>query len=359
MLLKLLSNMNRGKYEAEVIALTTIGAIGDKIRDLDISVRALEMPRGIPDLRGAIRLSNWLNANPPDLVQTWMYHADLVGGIIGGIINKIPTVWNLRAGELDYFSHNKLTLLTIKSCAFLSSRLPKQIISCSESGKGFHVKLGYDLNKIEIIPNGFDLVKFCPDKSARLALRQELRLSPTTPLIGLIARFDPLKDHQNFIQAVATLHATLPEVHFVLCGDGINSANEELGRWIAEIGGKGKVHLLGRREDLPWINAGLDIATLSSFSEGFPNVLGEAMACGVPCVATNAGDSAVIIGDTGIIVPPKNPAALAQGWLKLLSMSPEDREQLGFAARHRVEANFSLPAVVARYESLYQKLLEN
>lgn len=359
MLLKLLSHMNREKYEAEVIALTTIGAVGERIRKLDISVRALEMPRGIPDVRGVMRLSQWLHSHPPDLVQTWMYHADLVGGIVGRVINHIPTVWNLRGGELDYFSHNKLTLLTIKSCAFLSSRLPKQIISCSTVGKGFHVRLGYDSQKIEIIPNGFDLLKFQPDEVSRVALRQELGVPSNTSLIGLVARFDPLKDHQNFIEAVGILHKSLPDVHFVLCGDGIDSTNEELSRWIAAINATEKIHLMGRREDLPRINAGLDLATLTSFSEGFPNVLGEAMACGIPCVATDVGDASIIIGDTGIIVPPKNPQTLAAGWLEILSMEPEKKAQLGLAARRRIEDNFSLPAIVARYEKLYEKILEN
>lgn len=220
-----------------------------------------------------------------------------------------------------------------------------------------HIELGYSANKMVVIPNGFDLSEFKPNPMARQAVRDELGISEGSQLIGLIGRFDPQKDHHNFVKAAAILLSQSPEVHFILCGDGITWENIELTDWIEEAGIRENCHLMGQREDIPLITAALDIATSSSCSEGFPNVIGEAMACGIPCVVTDVGDSALIVGDTGLVVPPKNPQALAGAWQKLLELGPENKVQKGMSARHRVQENFSLPLIVGRYENLYQEII--
>jgi glycosyltransferase involved in cell wall biosynthesis len=175
----------------------------------------------------------------------------------------------------------------------------------------------------------------------------------------MVARFDPQKDHRNFVQAASRLRARLPESHFLLCGDEITWENPELAGWIEVAGIRDWCHLLGTREDVPRLTAALDIATLSSaYGEAFPNVIGEAMACGVPCVVTDVGDSAIIVGKTGVVVPPKNPQALAGGWIKLLlDMSQEERLQLGLAARQWIMERYSLGKIVAQYERLYESLV--
>jgi glycosyltransferase involved in cell wall biosynthesis len=210
-----------------------------------------------------------------------------------------------------------------------------------------------------VLPNGFDLEVFKPDPAARLSVRQELGLPEEALFIGLVGRFYPLKDHYNFIDAAARLRAELPEIHFLLCGEGITPENKELAEWVNASGIRAHCHMLGQREDIPRITAALDIACSSSYMEGFPNVIGEAMACGVPCVVTDVGDSALLVGDTGMVVPPKNPQALANAWRELIEMGPDRRASLGEAARRRVGESFSLPAIAARYEELYEGIVNH
>lgn len=358
MLYKLLSQMDRERFEARVITLVGGDTLISRVENLGIQVLSLGMTRGVPSLGAAIRLARFLRREPPDIVQTWMYHSDLMGGIVSKLFTSAPIVWNIQSSDIVSHSDSKTTFATIKLCSLLSSTIPNRIISCSEIACRLHAEVGYSSKKLVPIPNGVDIASFRPDETARLSLRDELGLAPLTPLVGIVARFHPQKDHYNFIQAAAIIHQVIPEVHFVLCGEDIVEKNQQLSSWIAEAGIKKHCHLLGRREDTPRINAAIDLATLSSaFGEGFPNVLGEAMACAVPCVTTDVGDSALIVGDTGVVVPVRDPKALANGWKRILQMNKDERNNLGKAARRRVEEKFNLPAIVARYEKLYEDLL--
>jgi glycosyltransferase involved in cell wall biosynthesis len=355
MLYRLLANMDSALFESEVISMTDQGQLGGKIQQLGVIVTALGMNR-VPSAHKLRTLWSHLRSNPANIIQTWMYHADLIAGIVGKLSTTTPVVWNIRANVAP-FSKDKKTYLFTKACAYLSASLPARIVSCSESARQSHIKAGYDASKIVTIPNGFDLN--CPSTGATSlrSLRQELELENTTPLIGLITRYDRRKDLPNFAQAAALLLQKIPEVRFILCGNGINWENKELTDILRNTGIEAACFLLGRREDVTSIMIALDLVTSSSESEGFPNVLGEAMACGVPCVATDVGDSALILGEAGIIVPPKDPQALAAGWRKILTLGKPARVALGLRARRRIEEKFSLRSVVVRYETLYQELL--
>ena len=357
MLYKLLSGLDREAFEPRVVSLTDIGPVGEKIKLLGVPVRALGMRRGVPDPRGVWRLVQQLKAERPHLVQTWMYHADLLGGLAARLGSGIPVVWNIRHSNLDPVGNKRTTIWTAKVCARLSHCLPARIVCCSEASSRVQTALGYAGDKMMMIPNGFALTAFKPDAKARTAVREELGISQEALLIGLVGRFDPQKDHRNFVEAAARLRTDCPQVHFLLCGDGVNWNNAELTGWIGEAGLRQQFHLLGRREDMPRLTAALDIASSSSCGEGFSNVIGEAMACGVPCAVTDVGDSAFIVGETGLVVPPRNPEALAQAWKKLIQMGPEGRQKLGEAARKRILENFSLPDIVARYEALYKEVV--
>lgn len=357
MLYKLLSHSDRTAFAAEVISLADVGPLDKKIRALGVPVRVLGMRPGVPNPLGLQRLARWLRQDPPHLVQTWMYHADLIGGLAAKLAGGIPVAWNIRHSNLDTQGNKRSTLWTIRACARLSQLLPTRIVCCSESSRQVHTALGYSPDEMLVIPNGFDLAAFRPDPAARSSVREELGISEETPLIGLVGRFNPQKDHGTFIRGAARLHADLPEIHFLLCGDDVTSENSELAEWLKASGIGDRCHLLGRREDIPRLTAALDIATTSSaYGEGFPNVIGEAMASGVPCVATAVGDSALIVDKAGRIVPPRDPRALAEAWRALIMLGPDGRARLGLAARHRVEKHFSLPGVVARYQSLYEEL---
>lgn len=381
MLYRLLRYSDPAEFEHQVISMVDIGAIGEKIRALGVPVRALGMRRGVPDPLGVLRLARWLREEPPDVMQTWMYQADLVGGLAARLAGGMPVAWGIHSAYLDPQSVKRTKIWTVRACALSSRWLPARIVCCSEASVEVHAKLGYPKKKMLTIPNGSDLAAFEPDPEARSAVRRELGLREGTPLVGLVARFDgnaaaprepresalrrywpkgrlaSPKDHNTFIRAAGLLHARLPDANFVLCGDGITWQNTQLVEWIDAAGLRSHCHLLGRRLDMPRLTAALDVATSSSaYSEAWPLVLGEAMACGVPCVVTDVGDSALIVGDTGRVVPPKNPAALADAWHELLTLPPSLRAQLGLAARRRIEERFSLTSAVAKYEELYREL---
>ena len=359
MLYKLLSGMDRAVFSVEVISLKDIGPIGKKIQTLGIPVHAIGMSKSAPNLLGWLSLINWLHQNPPHVVQTWMYHANLIGGLAAMVfVRGIPVAWNIRYSNFDSQYSKRRTIWTAKACSLLSWLLPDSIVCCSKTSCTIHQDLGYVRDKFKVIPNGFDLNVYRPDERARITVRQELAVSSVTLLIGLVARFDPQKDHHNFIRAAALLHAHLPDVHFLLCGDGINWKNSKLAGWIRDVCMNDNFHLLGRREDIPRLTAALDIASSSSsFGEAFPNIIGEAMACGVPCIVTNVGDSYWIVDDTGKVVPPKNPHALAKAWLELIEMGSGHRRRLGLAARQRVYKHFNLMSIVGQYERLYKELI--
>ncbi|MCP6726786.1 MAG: glycosyltransferase [Patescibacteria group bacterium] len=357
MLYRLLSNMDETKFSLEVISLTDIGPVGKKIQKLGIPVRSLGMESGVPNLFASFRLIRWLRASSPDLVQTWMYHADFMVGLVVKLAGmSMPVIWGIRQTELKWKSMKKTTVFIAKINAWLSHWIPEKIICCAEAAKRAHALLGYDREKMVVIPNGFDLQNFHPDDAARRSVRSELGLSDDTMLIGLIARFEPMKDHRIFVRAAGLL-IEFPELHFLLSGRDINWENKELVEWIMEAGIEKRIHLLGNRDDIAQITSALDIATLSSLQEGFPNVVAEAMASGVPCVVTNVGDAARIVGDTGIVVPPRNTRALAKGWRELLHMSNTERRSLGAQARQRVQDNYSIESTVQKYQDFYIKVL--
>lgn len=357
MLFKLVSHLDRNVFEPEVLSMTDIGAIGEKIRALNIPVGALAMRLGVPDPRGLLRLTRRLRSRPPDVIQTWMYHADLIGGLGAKLAGGIPTVWNIRHSNLNPQSNKRAHMWTAKACARLSAWLPARIVTNSETSRLSHEKLGYAPEKMQVIPNGFDLAMFKADPIARVSVRKELGIPEDTLLIGLVARFDRQKDHHNFVQAAARFVRQFPDVHFLLCGSGVTSENKELCDWIRGAGLERLCHLLGRRDDVPRLTAALDIATSSSLGESFCNAIGEAMACGVPCVVTDVGDSAWLVGNTGRVVPPMNPEALAGAWRELVE-DPNARRELGLAARHRVQDYFDLPLIVRQYERLYEEIAE-
>jgi glycosyltransferase involved in cell wall biosynthesis len=356
MLYKFLSGMDRTRFTAKVISLINLGPVGKKIQLLGIPVRSLGMVRGKPNPMSVLRLARWLREDAPDVIQTWMYHADLVGGLGAKLAGGIPVVWGIHH-TLIHEGNKRLTLQTVRACARLSRWLPKRIVCCSYTSQQVHTVLGYAAEKMLVIPNGSDLTAFKPDSAARVSIRRELQIPDDAPIIGHVGRFHPQKDHHNFIQAAALLHESRPDAYFILCGDDVMWENAELVRWIDEVGIRSRCRLLGRRDDMPRLTAALDVASSSScYGEAFPMVIGEAMGCGVPCVVTHVGDSALIVGETGRVVPPQNPQALFIALRRLIELGREERSQLGMAARRRIKEHFDLPDIVARYQNLYREL---
>lgn len=357
MLLKLLQQLDRSRFSPTVVSLVGLGEIGPRIQALGIPVHTLGMSRGVPNPVMMLRLARLLLQLQPDVVHTWMYHADLLGGLAARLAGCARVIWCIRYSNLAKAENKRSTLWVVKACALLSHRVPTQIISCSQRAKEVHAAVGYAADKLHVIPNGFDLGRFMPDAAARASVRFELELASDAPLVGLIARFDSQKNHFGFIEAAAKVHAQLPHVHFVLAGTDVDGANVALNAAIAAKGLQANMHLLGRRDDVPRLMAALDVLASPSHGEAFPNVLGEAMACGVPCVVTDVGDSAEIVGNTGRVVGAGDMAGLALGLVEVLRLPSEQKVILGVEARARVAANYEIGHVTRLYEGSYERVM--
>jgi glycosyltransferase involved in cell wall biosynthesis len=359
MLYRLLTAQQSARVDSLVISLTETGPVGEKLRSLGIPVAALGMCATRPTPGDLIRLATHLRRFGPSVVQTWMYHADLIGGLASRGAGNSPVVWGIHNSNLDPAVCKRQTIWVAKACARLSGRLPTRIVCCSESARIAHVTLGYADEKMVVIPNGFDLDEFKPDPGARESVRQELGIPPEGLVVGIVSRFHPHKDLQTFVEAARRMRARRDDTHFILCGDGLTWENPELAGWIEGAGLSAHCRLLGKRNDVARLQASFDIGCLSSCGEAFPLVVGEAMACGVPCVVTDVGDSALIVGETGRVVPPRDPAALAHALCELGAMGRHGRLQLGTTARDRIARLFSLPVTCDRYTWLYEELVEH
>lgn len=356
MLYKLLSRTDRKRFDSAVISLSDEGAMGEKFATLNVPVYTIGMRPSRPTPAGVWRLIRKVRELRPDVIQGWMYHGNLAAQLTGALTGA-PVVWNIRGSHYSLRDEKPLTAATIWISAKLSG-LPVRIISNSAaSARGHEEKLGYPSDKGVLIPNGFDTEAFAPSAEARSSLRAEIGLDENAIIIGLLARYHPVKDHASFLCAASLIAKRYEGVHFVLAGKDIDSSNTELCRIIEEAKLSRRVHLLGERQDINRLAAALDIASLSSLSEGFPNVVGEAMACGIPCVVTNVGDAAFVVANNGRIVPPGDSRAMAEAWRELIEMCDEDRLELGRQARQRVVENFSLGAIARQYEALYEELI--
>ena len=356
MLSRLACNIDRSKFRTIVISMTSGGQFRESLERHGVPFFSLDMPRGVADPRGLFRFLNLLKEHRPTILQTWLYHADLMG-TLARLLGAAPhVIWNLRCSDMNMPDYRWLSRSLPLALARLSAT-PDAVVVNSKAGQAIHEEYGYQPRSWELIPNGFDLARFRPDPEARASVRRSLNIPDDVCLIGLPARLDPMKDHCSFLAAAQSVAARNERVRFALIGRGLEWENPRVARLVKAAGLSDKVLLLGERRNIEQIYSALDIATLSSaFGEGFPNVLGEAMACGIPCVATNVGDAAMIVGDTGLIVPPRDPSALAVAWQQMLSLGPEARANRGEAARQRISSTFSLPDIIARYQALYEKI---
>ena len=358
MLYKLLSRMSREKFELAVISLTDRGVLGARIEALDVPVYAVGMKPGMPTPAAAWRLMRLARRLKPDLVQGWMSHGNLAALLAGAFVpGPAPVLWNVRR-SLYSLEHDKPLTRTVTRLGARLSGLPAKILYNSRIGAVQHKAFGYRADKTLVLPNGFDTELFAPSVEACGSIRLELGVAEDAVLIGLVGRYSPMKDHANFLRAAASLLKSRPDVHFVLAGRGVAWENQALGELVRGLDIAGRAHLLGERRDMARVTAALDIASSSSsFDEGFPNVVGEAMSCGVPCVVTDVGDSAWIVGETGRVVSPRNPKALCSAWLELVEMGPAARRKLGARARQRTKDQFSIEKIVRRYERVYEEQL--
>jgi glycosyltransferase involved in cell wall biosynthesis len=347
------------RFETSVISLSPIGAIGERMCASGVNVSTLGMTRRSLAPGPIFRLRDMLKEAKPDIVQTWMYHADLLGGLAARWAGIPALIWSIRHSNLSV-RHNRLrTIMIARVCAALSRQLPDRILCCANVARLNHVRFGYADDKIEVLPNGFDLTRFKPAPEIRESVRRELGVPDNFFIIAMIGHFHVQKGHRLLIDAAAALRERRPQIHYLLVGQDVDDGNAALARWLRERTLQSSVSLLGNHEDIPRLLAAVDALVLPSIGEGFPNVVGEAMASAVPCIASNVGDTPLIIGDTGFIVPPGDAGALANAMDRFLSMPEQERRSYGARARQRVVENFEIGAIISRYVEFYDRVLEN
>ena len=340
-------------FESLVVSLRSVGPVGEALVNLHgIPVLPMGMHPSMPNPRVISRIAALIRHHRPAIVQTWMYHADLIGGIACRLARRRPLVWNIRQSPVF---EKRSTRWVARVCAGLSFVLPDRIVCGSQAALEGHLSLGYNSRAMQVIANGTDLDRF--QGQAVSEIRHKLGLSSTTRTIGCPARWDSLKDHACFARAAARLVQHRKDVRFIMCGEGMTEENNALSSLLRTHNIEPFVHLLGRRTDMPAVYSAFDIATLSSRAEGFPNVLVEAMSCGVPCVATAAGDSASIVGDTGYVVPVGDDHALMEAWERALSLPSERYADLRLRARRRAEQHYDHRKMIANYYRLYDDLI--
>jgi glycosyltransferase involved in cell wall biosynthesis len=356
MLERLLSATDRERFDPVVVSLLPAGVIAHGIRALGVPVHSLELAGAWQVPVAVVRLARLLRRLRADVVQGWMSHGNLVGGAAARLAGGLPVAWGIHQVDIGRGSNSRVTRGAIRLAGVLSGRMARQIVYCADAARRSHVAAGYDPARAVVITNGFDVDAFRPDPAARAAVRAELGIAADAPVAGLVARWSPLKDHATFVAAAGRVAAARPDARFVLAGRGVDGQNAELAALLHGAGITDRCHLLGDRRDVPRVLAALDVFALSSRTEAFPVAVGEAMACGVPCVVTDVGDAAVLVGETGRVVPRGDPAALGDALAQVLGMDADARARLGRLARQRVVERFSLRSVAARYQELHAAL---
>lgn len=353
MLCRLLLNSDQNGFEHQVVTLLAPGALANDLEKSGIRVFSLHMPRKLvaaTAFQAFPRLARLISLLKPDLIHAWMYNADILTPPAAWLAGKIPVITSIRHGLslADGFRIRALATMAGLSSRFNAAR----VVACSATAAQNHGRLWRD-DQISIIPNGFVLPEAIADRSGAENLARMLGIAGNFPLIGVVGRFAPEKDHQTLVKAAAIVGREFPAVRFVLCGAGTEAENTELSAIIAAAGVDASFIRLGQRSDLPIIMRGLRFLVSASRAEAFPNGIGEAMAAGVPVVATTAGDSPLIVGDCGLLVPVGDPQKLAAAIIEMLQYDSARLQMLGLKARRRIATLFSIDGVVKQYEKLY------
>ena len=344
------------EYNHTVISLTGTQDYGKMLNQINVSVYALNFSNSKINFFGLFKLYKLIREIKPDVVQTWMSHADLIGGVIARFAGIKNIFWGVHHTNLIKGESKRATMMIVKLNALLSYLVPKKIIYCAEKSREIQELIGFKKTKGVVIQNGYDVNSFYQDNSLSESFRNELDISLDEFVIGHVGSYDPLKDQKTLIKSLAYLDQNNFNFIAVLVGINLDNANNALVRLLKENGLIERVHLLGSRKDILAVMNGIDLFMLSSISEAFPNVLNEAMACGTPCITTDVGDAAFIVGKTGWVVKPKDPKALANASIQALKEKQSNNESWGQrkdACRQRIVENFTLEKMIKKYKEVW------
>lgn len=354
MLKRLIESDSNSISNTTVVSLTTLGPIGEILCAQRVRVYALGMTSIFSLPFTLWRLVRLIKKYRPALVQTWMYHADLLGGLAARLAS-CRVIWNVRSTAIPQGAMSG-TYWIVRLCAKASSVIPARVICCAQAAKVAHIKLGYVDSKMTVIPNGYNFKSLVFSLNSRVKARTGFGFGVDDIVIGTVGRFDPLKDFHNFVTAASKLSARRNDVKYVMVGRNIDATNATLLEWIENAGLTDKFLLLGERSDIPSVLSALDIFCLSSVNEAFPNVVVEAMAMSVPCVVTRAGDAAEILGDEEFVVPVQDSNALSDALFRLCEFSPADRTMLGVKLAKKVRKEYEINEIRKKYEKVYEEV---
>ena len=345
------------EFNHTIISLSDIPDLEASFMKLNIPVFSLNFPDGKIKISGILKLYRLIKKINPDIVQTWMIHADLIGGLTARLIGIKNIFWGVHHSVLIYGKVKWPTIFILKINALLSHFIPKKIIYCAEKSRSAQESIGFSKSKGVVIQNGYDIKKFYRNTDLGINFRNELKISDDTFVIGHVGSYDPLKDQITLIEAFDILNKQNFKFTAVLVGKNLDNDNNDLVTKIEEKGLSSSIHLLGMRNDIPAVMNGIDLFILSSISEAFPNVLNESMACGTPCITTDVGDASLIVKNTGWIVPPKNPKLIvdavidAEDELRSRNISWQKRQD---DCHERIIENFSLKKMIQKYKELWR-----
>lgn len=349
-----LSKSSENKNKHYVISLTDLGFHGEFLRKQGISIYTMGLGSVLDIPHVCLGLILLFRKLKPDIVQTWMVHSDLIGGIAARLAGVRHIIWGVRT--TDYSIESRTTQAIRWLCSRLSHIVPSKIVAAAQASLESSLKAGYNAKKLIVIPNGFDIAALSTFRGQGSAIRAQAGVQPDELFIGCLGRYNAAKDHANFVRAAGLVASKYPNCRFLMVGNDLTPNNSTLKAHIDSTGFACRFTLLGERSDPAACLDAMDIFVLSSCTEGFPNVLGEAMAMGVPCVSTDVGDAAVLLGDAGILVPSRNSTALAAAVESLLVMPKAERVSLGQKGRERLERDFSITTAACRFDDLYSAL---
>lgn len=349
-LLRLVTNRSEG-FSHVVICLSAVGELSKNFESAGIKVYYLNMKAGRFSISAIRRLTQIIKQEPPQVIQTWMYHADFIGGLVAKFKN-VPVIWSIRQDSPTIALNGLLTCTIAKLCALLSYFVPKAIICNSNRSIQNHSRFGYSRKKFLFIPNGFEDILSGQENNIQNEITKNAGLKDTDCIVGHVARYHPVKNHLGFIEAFDKVQPSYPSLKAVMVGQNVTFDNAALFFGITD-SGKEKLVLLGARKDVASIYRLFDFFVMNSHSEAFPNVVAEAMLRGVPCIVTDVGDAAEIVGQTGWVIQPDNTDSLVVVLNEVLALSNEEKQIRSVAARQRILECYSMKKMVARFEQVW------
>ncbi|MGF1610072.1 MAG: glycosyltransferase [Kiloniellales bacterium] len=360
-LVELVRGLDRHAYTPTVLTYYPDGALETELKAADASLVCLDKGGRWDNLSFLRRLRATLRQLDPQILHSYMTTANLFALAARGAAPRARLVWSLRASAMDHRRYGPrlgFPLALTERIELALCRRPAIILPNSQAGQAHLLGRGVPADKVTVIENGIDCARFRPRPEARARIRAEWGLAPDVPLVGLAARLDPMKGHAVFLEAAALALRQRPALRFVFIGEERQPLANELKRQAETLDLGERLIWAGARRDMPEALNALDVQVSASlFGEGFSNAVGEAMATGVPCVVTDVGDSARIVGEEGVVVPPGDARALAEGWDRILALPPRARQALGERCRARILEHFSLERMVARTSALYRNLI--